>query len=265
MTSSRSPLKPVAIAVALANLAFASAAHAVVQPPVYIGEVKVRTNAGTIEDGGTTGAPAIYTLSRGSAQALSKMDSALGGSVDAQASANNSNESAYASGILRYDIVLTGPAGDPIPVRVLASGYADGAGLNANTGEQLYQANVRFQLSTPAPVFGLANTLGKAGRQSFVVDTIAFLRPNAPYQVELFAQALSGGIGQPVWAEAFVDPIFTIDPAFAHLYSLVGVPTAAAGAVPEPATWAMAVAGFGLVGATMRRRRRYAVTHEVCG
>ncbi len=27
------------------------------------------------------------------------------------------------------------------------------------------------------------------------------------------------------------------------------------GAVPEPATWAMMLAGFGLVGATVRRRR----------
>jgi len=32
------------------------------------------------------------------------------------------------------------------------------------------------------------------------------------------------------------------------------------GAVPEPATWAMMIAGFGLVGAAMRRRNRVAVT-----
>ena len=31
------------------------------------------------------------------------------------------------------------------------------------------------------------------------------------------------------------------------------------GAVPEPATWAMMIAGFGLVGATLRNRRRMAV------
>jgi len=29
----------------------------------------------------------------------------------------------------------------------------------------------------------------------------------------------------------------------------------AAGAVPEPASWAMLIAGFGLVGAVLRRRR----------
>lgn len=35
---------------------------------------------------------------------------------------------------------------------------------------------------------------------------------------------------------------------------------AAAGAVPEPATWAMMIIGFGMVGATMRRPRRTATS-----
>lgn len=38
--------------------------------------------------------------------------------------------------------------------------------------------------------------------------------------------------------------------------------TGGAGAVPEPATWAMMIAGFGLVGATMRRRRGSAVAYS---
>ncbi len=32
--------------------------------------------------------------------------------------------------------------------------------------------------------------------------------------------------------------------------------TAVRGAVPEPATWAMMIAGFGAVGVAMRRRQR---------
>jgi hypothetical protein len=36
---------------------------------------------------------------------------------------------------------------------------------------------------------------------------------------------------------------------------LVQIGTAAGGAVPEPASWAMLIAGFGLVGAVARRRR----------
>ena len=40
------------------------------------------------------------------------------------------------------------------------------------------------------------------------------------------------------------------------LTTLVGAlnPQAVGGAIPEPATWAMLLTGFGLVGATMRRR-----------
>lgn len=62
-------------------------------------------------------------------------------------------------------------------------------------------------------------------------------------------------------AEASVDPVFTIDPTFAANhpgYSLVfsqGVGNNPAGAVPEPATWALMISGFGLAGAALRRRR----------
>ena len=36
--------------------------------------------------------------------------------------------------------------------------------------------------------------------------------------------------------------------------------TSVGGAVPEPASWAMLIAGFGVVGASMRRRRANVVT-----
>jgi hypothetical protein len=55
---------------------------------------------------------------------------------------------------------------------------------------------------------------------------------------------------------AVVDPTFTVDPAFAADWSVGGVPIAASTpGVPEPATWTMLIAGFGLAGASLRRRR----------
>lgn len=42
--------------------------------------------------------------------------------------------------------------------------------------------------------------------------------------------------------------------------SAVGEASTPTAGVPEPATWAMMIAGFGLVGASLRRRRRTAVT-----
>ncbi len=64
---------------------------------------------------------------------------------------------------------------------------------------------------------------------------------------------------------ATIDPVFSIaDPALASLYTIVGIDGRALSgpggesppaAVPEPASWAMMVGGFGLIGSAMRRRR----------
>ena len=59
---------------------------------------------------------------------------------------------------------------------------------------------------------------------------------------------------------ALVDPVFTIDPAFADRYRLVGVPGEVAAAVPEPGVWALMVLGIGGAGAVLRRRRAGAVS-----
>ena len=71
------------------------------------------------------------------------------------------------------------------------------------------------------------------------------------------------GVGS---AYAFADPFLIIDPAYAAVdpdyatrltlrFSEGVVNAAAPGAVPEPATWAMLVAGLGSIGGLMRRRR----------
>lgn len=81
------------------------------------------------------------------------------------------------------------------------------------------------------------------------------LLSNTLYSVVLTASATSVEFGT---ADAYVDPIFTIDPAFASNFTLLGVPSdgpaGVPGAVPEPAIWGMMLLGFGLVGGVMRRR-----------
>lgn len=45
-------------------------------------------------------------------------------------------------------------------------------------------------------------------------------------------------------------------PTSSYAFALKGTTVSAAGAVPEPTTWAMLMIGFGLAGALVRRRRR---------
>lgn len=60
---------------------------------------------------------------------------------------------------------------------------------------------------------------------------------------------------------ARVDIVGTFSSTFANSARIFGIdnltftPAATAGAVPEPATWAMMIVGFGLVGGAMRRRQ----------
>ena len=67
---------------------------------------------------------------------------------------------------------------------------------------------------------------------------------------------LFGGVSVPfeLYASAWVNPsaaFGTGAPGFAFAYL---DPTVTVGGVPEPASWAMMIAGFGLVGGAMRRR-----------
>jgi hypothetical protein len=72
----------------------------------------------------------------------------------------------------------------------------------------------------------------------------------------------SGGCGHPAFSFcAFVYDLGTGTPVFVEQSGseggwVAGTITAGGGPViPEPATWAMMIAGFGLVGASLRRRR----------
>jgi hypothetical protein len=108
------------------------------------------------------------------------------------------------------------------------------------------------------------------GGDSF--DTVVWVYSNTNINVSLTASTLlrytAEGIGSnaPIFAtvSAETDPVFSIDdPAYSG-FTIVGVPTGSpppgsAGGVPEPASWAMMLAGFGLAGSSIRARRQRVV------
>ncbi len=111
--------------------------------------------------------------------------------------------------------------------------------------------------------------LCQGGGDSF--DTTFWVYSNSDIEVQLDASARidyrSDGLDpRPTFGvvSAETDPVFSIDdPAYAA-FSIVGVPNGAlppggGNTVPEPASWAMMVSGFGLAGSAMRARRRRTV------
>lgn len=84
-----------------------------------------------------------------------------------------------------------------------------------------------------------------------------------------YAMTQIGGIG---WGVSSTNRIATFTPGgittpgvfesgtTGLAYAIAGIPGAGVGAVPEPATWALMLAGFGLVGVALRRRQAVRVS-----
>jgi hypothetical protein len=92
------------------------------------------------------------------------------------------------------------------------------------------------------------------------LDQTIYVQPDTDILITMYAESSvisgPGSLGSPGFGRALsgvlLDPTFEIDPA----YALEGLPAGAvAAAAPEPASWAMMVVGFTLVGGLVRHRR----------
>jgi hypothetical protein len=101
--------------------------------------------------------------------------------------------------------------------------------------------------STPNVKVNLGTTSTFSGGFN-LVDTPLALVTDHPYQVFLTAEMSLGSY--PGTATAFVDPMFNVPDGYTLLLS-PGI----SNGVPEPATWATMLVGFGAMGAALRRRR----------
>jgi len=151
-------------------------------------------------------------------------------------------------GVAPSDVII------PLHVIASASSLRDGgtsAGEKATLG--LTQDGVRLAYAEQKILLGRELNL-------FTLDTWINVKPSDDIIVwmeaesEIFSSPGSGRKSSGV----LIDPIFEIAPEYASQYTLVGLPqgvTPPSSAVPEPATWAMMIGGFTLVGSAARRRR----------
>ena len=127
--------------------------------------------------------------------------------------------------------------------------------------------------SAPAPLVRITGTIGEPAFGQVTVDELVQSSFSAPNQISVnivktatptFTTNLGTYIGSGNYALGFFNltaPGYTPAP-FGGSFSNVSVTytyLAGAGAVPEPATWAMMLAGFGMVAGATRYRRRKTV------
>lgn len=188
-----------------------------------------------VESGGA--ASATRSTPDGYASALS--GPAKGGTVSATAFALS--EAHLASSAYHYDLKLTAPPTASAKVKIAYSGTLSSWG----SGEAFAFITVGDYFTDPNysyTEFVSSDPLGKAKSRTFkgTVTYTLYGGESVPFELDAGARVNEGaafGNGKPGFGFAYLDPTVTI------------------GSVPEPASWAMMIAGFGLVGGMARRQR----------
>lgn len=162
---------------------------------------------------------------------------------------------------MHYFFRINGPDTVFVPIVVSGKLRVDSAAPTdgqANAGAQIFVNGVFY-----SPNVYIEHDAGfvNAGSTSAdpVLRTTVYTNSDVPVYLSAFVYAGNKGSGF-----AFADPIISIDPSFASYdpdylshYSLEfspGAGNSSAGTVPEPATWALMLIGFGGAGLAMRRR-----------
>ncbi len=160
-----------------------------------------------------------------------------------------------ASGSYRFGIVGPVPADVPITLRGVAV-------LDASGGSSIRVFESYGRNGTVASTFGAYTcTAGSlyCGTRSYS-EHFELLAGTTTTGGDIGFTSLSVYLtAQNGAAKGFIDPIITIDPSFAdasryHLVFFNGAGNPLS--LPEPATWAMMLVGFGAAGSVMRARRQ---------
>ncbi len=177
-----------------------------------------------------------------------------------------------ANSVVLYRITLGGSASDPfVPVDIRAQGLlswtqsGDARAIFEFTDERTIGGAPQILIDVDIDKFTTPGKDPVEGNDQFRVDKILNLNPGDTYDVKVFTEVSAGVFNFTVPHQfgedsAVSDPTFTVVGDFASRWSILGVPvddTPGGGGdgVPEPAEWTMLIAGFGVAGSVLRRRR----------
>ena len=187
--------------------------------------------------------------------------SGLSTSSDAAGIADPQQGYTEATATVGYGFQVVGPSSTtPIPVNFDAAAYVTTSGTGYGSA---YLVICSGNCQAPDVDWYLT---GGESQKTYPGTTIDLL-PNTIYAVTEGATAYGhspyedgpyDATKDTGFADAYVDPTFTLSGRYASLYHFEGLPDAAsAGGVPEPSTWAMLLIGFaGMGGAMLRRHGR---------
>ncbi|WP_328799575.1 PEPxxWA-CTERM sorting domain-containing protein [Sandaracinobacteroides hominis] len=154
---------------------------------------------------------------------------------------------------------VTGALDELVPLRIRALSFYGRTGAAGGSGLGYYNARQAGRQLT-----GARGSSGFASSGTiFDLNQIVYVTPDVPILIEM--QAISTVSYYPGQGnEVTVDPVYTIVGDYASRYKLSGLLSSGAipAPVPEPAPWAMMIAGFGMIGAVIRHRRRQFVVRS---
>jgi hypothetical protein len=162
----------------------------------------------------------------------------------------------FATGSESYYAEIQGPVENDIPVRLYFDLYASGGAPASYNAASVVFDTTFYQIV-------LHNTDAAQHSSSYLTQ---YLSTNTPFKISIGASSEYGGT-------AYADPMLEIDPTWAmanpDLASQLSLSFSSgiqnglgdlAGLVPEPAAWVMMILGMGMVGGTLRRLSRQALS-----
>jgi PEP-CTERM motif len=220
---------------------------------------------GYVEDRHSGATPQTALIPRsGSAFASASSDSAHNGTLSVQTAVDDYSFLAYAEASLQYTFRVSSiPGSSPSDALVALNVESNAVSLREQT---FASETATFELDQDGVAIARAGGIFMPeGREItiFSFNELLNVKPDDDIVVKMFASSSSyaypiSGVDR-LASGVLLDPVFEIAPEDASRYTLTGLPlgsdTAPVAPVPEPGTWAMMAAGFGLLGSMMRRRR----------